>query len=130
MWRSGVDPKKRRTADGRIYKFSCLAARGKEVTVDEKCSGIYYPIHPDQTAILFNVYATPKKNSRFCDEDGMSKIGKLEIDLPDTEDGIDRPVEFSLMFGELLITATARNKKNGKVYTATFAYNRMIEPTE
>jgi hypothetical protein len=131
LWRAGVDPKKRQTADGRIYKFNCLAPRGKEVTPDEPCSGTYYPIYPDQTSIIFNVYATTKKNARFCDEVGMCKIGELEIKLPDTEGGTDRPVEFSLMFGELLITATARNKKNGKIYTTEFSYarNGYFEPT-
>jgi hypothetical protein len=128
-----VDPKKRRTPDGRIFKFSCLAHRGKEVAPDEPCSGTYYPIYPDQPTIMFNVYATAKKNTRFCDEPGMHKIGELEIDLPDTEGGIDRPVEFSLTFGELLITATARNKKSGRIYTTKFAYvksSSYFEPTE
>ncbi|CAI2174736.1 18835_t:CDS:2 [Funneliformis geosporum] len=124
LWRSGVDPKKRKTADGRIYKFNCLAARGREVAADEPCSGTYYPIYPDQTTIRFNVYATPKNGTRFCDETGINKIGELEIGLPDIEHGIDRPVEFSLMFGELLITATARNKNTGRIYTAKFAYVR------
>ncbi|GBC08152.1 hypothetical protein RclHR1_07930009 [Rhizophagus clarus] len=133
LWRAGVDPKKRKTADGRIYKFSCLATRGREVTPDEPCSGTYYPIYPDQTAILFSVYATPRKNARFCDEEGMRKIGELEIDIPDIEGGTDRPVEFSLMFGELLITATARNKNSRKIYTAKFAYEKnssYFEATE
>jgi hypothetical protein len=132
LWRAGVDPKKRQTSDGRIYKFNCLAPRGKEVTPDELCSGTYYPIYPDQTSIIFNVYATTKNNARFCDEVGMCKIGELEIDIPDTEGGIDRPVEFSLKFGELLITATARNKKNDKTYTAKFNYvknSSYFEPT-
>ncbi|CAB5355684.1 unnamed protein product [Rhizophagus irregularis] len=122
LWRAGVDPKKRKTSDGRIYKFSCLATRGREVTPDEPCSGTYYPIYPDQNTILFSVFATPRKNSRFCDEEGMRKIGELEIEIPDIEGGTDRPVEFSLMFGELLITANARNKNSRKIYTAKFAY--------
>ncbi|CAG8627873.1 uncharacterized protein OCT59_009691 [Rhizophagus irregularis] len=133
LWRSGVDPKKRKTSDGRIYKFSCLATRGREVAPDEPCSGTYYPIYPDQNAILFSVFATPRKNSRFCDEEGMRKIGELEIDIPDIEGGTDRPVEFSLMFGELLITANARNKNSRKIYTAKFAYAKnssYFEATE
>ncbi|CAB4494376.1 unnamed protein product [Rhizophagus irregularis] len=133
LWRSGVDPKKRKTSDGRIYKFSCLATRGREVAPDEPCSGTYYPIYPDQNAILFSVFATPRKNSRFCDEEGMRKIGELEIEIPDIEGGTDRPVEFSLMFGELLITANARNKNSRKIYTAKFAYAKnssYFEATE
>ncbi|PKY59466.1 hypothetical protein RhiirA4_515350 [Rhizophagus irregularis] len=133
LWRAGVDPKKRKTSDGRIYKFSCIATRGREVTPDEPCSGTYYPIYPDQTSILFDVYVTPRKNARFCDEEGMRKIGDLEIDIPDIEGGTDRPVEFSLMFGELLITATARNMKSHKIYSAKFDYvknSSYFEATE
>ncbi|CAG8525489.1 4793_t:CDS:2 [Rhizophagus irregularis] len=133
LWRAGVDPKKRKTSDGRIYKFSCIATRGREVTPDEPCSGTYYPIYPDQTSILFDVYVTSRKNARFCDEEGMRKIGDLEIDIPDIEGGTDRPVEFSLMFGELLITATARNMKNHKIYSAKFDYvknSSYFEATE
>ncbi|POG76985.1 hypothetical protein GLOIN_2v1552212 [Rhizophagus irregularis DAOM 181602=DAOM 197198] len=124
---------KRKTSDGRIYKFSCIATRGREVTPDEPCSGTYYPIYPDQTSILFDVYVTSRKNARFCDEEGMRKIGDLEIDIPDIEGGTDRPVEFSLMFGELLITATARNMKNHKIYSAKFDYvknSSYFEATE
>ncbi len=54
----------------------------------------------------------------------MSRIGELEIELPDIENGTDRPVEFSLMFGEFLITATARNTKTNQVYSTKFAYVR------
>ncbi|CAG8458974.1 1265_t:CDS:2, partial [Acaulospora colombiana] len=113
-WKKGVDPKKRQTEDGRIAKFNCLAMRGRVVASDEKCSGIYYPIHPAQTSISFKIFATPKPNQRFCNEPGMKEIGELKIDLPDVHLGLDRPVEFGLYFGELLITATACNQKNGK----------------
>jgi hypothetical protein len=63
----------------------------------------------------------------------MRKIGELEIEIPDIEGGTDRPVEFSLMFGELLITANARNKNSRKIYTAKFAYAKnssYFEATE
>ncbi|CAG8781620.1 16746_t:CDS:2, partial [Dentiscutata erythropus] len=35
------------------------------------------------------------------------------LELPDIHLKLDRSVEFGLKFGELLITATARNKKTG-----------------
>ncbi|CAJ0651571.1 8507_t:CDS:2 [Entrophospora sp. SA101] len=60
---------------------------------------------------------------KFCDEPGMELIGKLYIKLPD-EYSVDRPVEFTLMFGELLINATARCKKSGTLCKATFEYTK------
>ncbi|CAG8611977.1 5309_t:CDS:10 [Diversispora eburnea] len=129
-WIQDVDPKARKTENGRIAKFSCLAKRGRIVTPDEVCSDVYYPVYPDQTAILFKVFATSKPNQRFCDKSdktGMEEVGKLRIKLPDIHLGIDRPVEFGLKFGELLITATARNKTNGESYSAEFNYVSAFE---
>ncbi|RHZ52254.1 hypothetical protein Glove_463g12 [Diversispora epigaea] len=125
-WVKG-DPEDRKTENGRIAKFSCLAKRGRDVTPDEICSDVYYPVYPDQTAILFKVFATSKPNQKFCDKSGMKEVGKLRIKLPDIHLGIDRPIEFGLKFGELLITATARNKTNGEAYSAEFNYVQAFE---
>ncbi|CAJ0827617.1 8083_t:CDS:10 [Entrophospora sp. SA101] len=122
LWKKGVDPKKRMTAEGRIYKFNCLAYRGKEYSPDKPFSSTYYPVYPDQTGINFKVYATARHNQRFCDEPGMKPIGELYVELPDVESKLDRPVFFSLMFGESLITATAQNKNTERIYTAEFKY--------
>ncbi|CAG8525488.1 10775_t:CDS:2 [Acaulospora colombiana] len=117
-----TDPIGRKTREGRIAKFNFLANRGQTIELDEKCSGTYVPIYPDQKEICFRVFATPRYNAKYCDELGMKEIGELYVDLPDIHLGLDRPVEFSLMFGELVITATAMNTKNGKVYRTTFDY--------
>ncbi|EXX74402.1 hypothetical protein RirG_051420 [Rhizophagus irregularis DAOM 197198w] len=119
LWRSGVDPKKRKTSDGRIYKFSCLATRGREVAPDEPCSGTYYPIYPDQTHIVFNVYYTRNDFAKYCNESGMKLLGTLRINTPDTHFGLNRQIEFSLTFAKMEIKATAKNKRNGKTYDET-----------
>ncbi|CAG8839084.1 40235_t:CDS:2, partial [Gigaspora margarita] len=129
-WKKGVDPKKRRTDEDRIFKFICLAPRGMAVSPDMLFSDEFCPVYPDQKSIVFKVFATPRPNQRFCDEPylltsvniGMKEIGKLTIELPDVHFKLDRSVEFGLKFGELLITATARNKKTDNVYSTTFQY--------
>ena len=93
-----------------------------ECALDEKFSSVYFPVYEEQTRLNFKVYGTPKSNQRFCNESGMRFIGNLDIKLPDVELKLDRPVEFSLIFGEFLITATAKNQKTGKTYTADFEY--------
>lgn len=52
----------------------------------------------------------------------MKEIGELTIELPDVHLKLNRPVEFGLKFGELLITAIARNKKTDYIYSTTFQY--------
>jgi len=125
-WLPGVDPENRKTPDGHIYKFNCLAHRGSDAALDQKFSGDYIPIFPDQAGILFKVYCTPKNNARFCDEFGMKLVGEMEIDLPDVHLGLNRVIEFSLMFGELEIKATAWNKTTEKFYHVTFEYTKSI----
>ncbi|CAJ0758610.1 17136_t:CDS:2 [Entrophospora sp. SA101] len=121
-WVTG-DPIERKTEDDHIYKFDCLAKRGIEYSPTQGFPGTYYPVYAHQKGIEFEVYATPRNNQKFCDEPGMELIGKLYIKLPD-EYSVDRPVEFTLMFGELLINATARCKKSGTLCKATFEYTK------
>ncbi|CAH1766708.1 4579_t:CDS:10, partial [Entrophospora sp. SA101] len=116
------DPIERKTKDGRIYKFHCLAKCGIEYTPNQEFSGAYYPVYPDQKGINFKVYCTPKNDQEFCNESGMELIGELYIELPDVQLKLDRSVEFSLMFGELLINASAWSKKSGKACKTTFHY--------
>ncbi|CAG8567659.1 5043_t:CDS:2 [Paraglomus brasilianum] len=118
-WKS-TDPTTRKTNDGRIYKFYRLATRGTEVKVDQQFGYTAYPVFPTQTGMKFDIYTTSETDATFCDERGMSSFGTLEIELPDTNLGTNRPVDFTLTFGKMETRATAKNKTNGKVYEAKF----------
>lgn len=87
--------------------------------VDRKFSGEFFPIRADQTNIVFKVYYTRNDHARFCDESCMKLLGTLRIKTPDTHLGLSRPVEFSLTFAKMEIKATAKNKRNGKIYDET-----------
>ncbi|CAG8731352.1 11769_t:CDS:1, partial [Dentiscutata heterogama] len=52
----------------------------------------------------------------FCDDQGMKYIDTLRINIPDTKHGLDRPIKFSLTFGQLEYKASAYNEKTGKLY--------------
>ncbi|CAG8758932.1 13428_t:CDS:2, partial [Dentiscutata erythropus] len=118
-WTEG-DPLHRKTHDGRIEKFLRLAQRGVEVKIDEEFSSTQYPIYPDQTGINFLIYITENIDGEYCDEVGMKLLGKLKIDLPDVHLGCKRPVRFSLTFGRMEITASAKNMINGQNYHSKF----------
>ncbi|CAG8435959.1 8611_t:CDS:2 [Ambispora gerdemannii] len=120
LFKKGIDPIKRKTADGHILKFSRLAKRGDKAAPDYEFASTFYPVYPDQTHISFKVYNTKDNNAHYCDD--AKYIGSLRIDLPDPELGLNRPVEFGLRFAEEEIKATARNKTNNRVYPAEFKY--------
>ncbi|RHZ86924.1 hypothetical protein Glove_42g26 [Diversispora epigaea] len=114
------DPPSRKTRDGRIYKFSLMAKKGVEVEVDQKFSTTMYPVYPNQTTILFELFYTEKFTAQYCDEPGVHKLGEVEVYLPDTHLGLNRSVVIQLSFGAMEIIVTAKNETNGKEYHASF----------
>ncbi|CAB4438809.1 unnamed protein product [Rhizophagus irregularis] len=117
-WVSGDKPSKR-TKDGMHLYFHELAKRGSNVKVNQKFSGDFYPIRPNQDIITFNVYYTsnnliPRSLQYFA-----SYFGVIRVKTYDTHLGLNRPIEFSLAFGKVEIKATAKNKSTGEIYNET-----------
>ncbi|CAB4494375.1 unnamed protein product [Rhizophagus irregularis] len=115
---SGDKPSKR-TKDGMYLYFHELARRGSNVKVDQKFSGDFYPIRPNQDIITFNVYYTSKYEAKYCNDPGMRLLGVIKVKTYDTHLGLNRPIEFSLAFGKVEIKATAKNKSTGEIYNET-----------
>ncbi|GBC01540.1 hypothetical protein RclHR1_04220008 [Rhizophagus clarus] len=119
-WEYG-DPPNRKISNNRIYKFSLMARKGTEVSVNEEFSTRLYPVYPDQTSINFPFFYTSEYDAEYCDEPEMNLLGSFSVDLPDTYLGINRPVLITLCFGAMEIVAIAKNETNGKVYRTTFS---------
>jgi molecular chaperone DnaK (HSP70) len=114
------DPPHRKVFGDRIYRFSSLVNRGTEVKVDQEFSGSYVPVFADSTGLVFKVFKTPEDSAEYCDELGMELIGTLRIDLPDVHLACDRSVTFGFSFGQMEITAFAKNKLNGQNFQTKF----------
>ncbi|RIA79237.1 hypothetical protein C1645_794698 [Glomus cerebriforme] len=113
------DDIKKKTADGMFLYFHELAKRGKNVEVDQKFCGDFYPIRPNQDVIYFNVYYTPEYDAKYCSDPAMKLLGKIMVKTDDTHLGLNRPIEFSLTFGKMEIKAIAKNKRTGRIYRKT-----------
>ncbi|GES97076.1 hypothetical protein GLOIN_2v1646273 [Rhizophagus clarus] len=117
-WVSGDDINNR-TSDGMYLYFYELAKRGRNAEVNQKFSGDFYPIRPDQDVISFNVYYTSKHDAKYCRDPGMRLLGVIRVRTHDTHLGLNRPIEFSLTFGKMEIKATAINKLTREIYEET-----------
>ncbi|RIA90030.1 hypothetical protein C1645_876360 [Glomus cerebriforme] len=119
-WKEGIDPPDRKNSDGKICKFSPLARKGTEVVLDQTFSFNFKPeLH--QTHAKFEVYYTYEDSTKYINEPGMILLGVINIDLPDAH--LDnRSIDFGLIFGEMKITALARNQLNGQQHLTTFCY--------
>ncbi|RIA95891.1 hypothetical protein C1645_816035, partial [Glomus cerebriforme] len=112
-WMEG-DPIERKTRDGRIIKFHCLAKRGTQVETNQKVIKNFTPLSPIQKRVSFKIYYTSKSDAIYCDEPGMKLLGNLTIDLPSSST-LDRLL-FAFTFGEAEINVTVKNKTTGQNY--------------
>ncbi|CAI2171546.1 4975_t:CDS:2 [Funneliformis geosporum] len=110
-WEKG-DPINRKTLDGFIETFQCLARRGTIMDINQEITCTRLPINPDQETMVHHLYCTREYEAEYCDDPGMNLLGKLHIELPGS--GLDRPVLFGLTFGQMEITATSKNKLTGQ----------------
>ncbi|PKY32714.1 actin-like ATPase domain-containing protein [Rhizophagus irregularis] len=123
--RKAGDPKSQRVPGSRnsTYVFDRLVTRGARVGVDQKISEIYIPHEPYITELTFLIYKTTKLNAKYCNEPGVTYHGELVIDLPDVYLGLNREVEFSLIFGKMELIAEAKNVQNKRVYNTRIELN-------
>jgi hypothetical protein len=115
------DPPNRKMSNGRIKKFSTLVKKGTEVNITDEYSQCFSPPEPNATTLKFTIYYTSKDDATYCDEPEMNLLGSFNIDLPDVDKGMNRPVLLTLCFASMEIIATAKNQTTGKDYRTTFS---------
>ncbi|CAG8814696.1 17328_t:CDS:1, partial [Racocetra persica] len=93
---------------------------GIEVDVNQSFSDKFYLCEPDQDNASVKLFYTPKYSAQYCDETEMKSLGEINIDLPDTHLGLDKPVLVTLCFGKMEVVATVKNETNGDTYTNSF----------
>ncbi|CAI2172469.1 1056_t:CDS:2 [Funneliformis geosporum] len=117
-WKNGDPPD--RKENGRIGIFKRLVEKGTQVEIDQEFSSSFIPVETKQTDMKFEVYYTTQNNAKYC-EDPVKPLGLLHIDLPDLDlKRRDRTVTFGFSFGQMEITAFARNEVNGQNFQTRF----------
>ena len=74
--------------------------------------------------IQLNIYASEKKLVRYCDEPGVTHVGRLVIPMPNP-DGLkraDRKVIVDVLIGNTEIKVKARDVISGKALSASINY--------
>ncbi|CAB4408742.1 unnamed protein product [Rhizophagus irregularis] len=102
IWKEG-DPPSQKVPGllNRTYAFDSFVIRGTRVGVDQEFSKTFKPPEPNTTKLSFAIFKTTKLSAELCNEPGMKLHGTLVIDLPDVHLGLNREVEFSLIFGKI-----------------------------
>lgn len=100
--------------------FKIYIQEGETVRVGEAKSGKHITIKAGQREMLLKIFASPKKNPKFVDEDDCEYLGRLVVNLPDCDEKIR--VEVDMMFGETELTVEAQELSTHTKYRAYFDF--------
>ena len=83
----------------------------------------FTPLCYGQNKANFSLYLTNEKEPKYCDENGVKKIGNITLEIIDDVDKPknDREIELSIEFGSCLLV-TARNLNTREMIKTTFNY--------
>ena len=113
------DPKENRFfADGReMCKdiFSCLIKENETVRIGENVTRVYFPICANATLLTIAFYVADNPDVRFVTDQGLTEIGSVNVQSPDTSLGRKRVIEVTLHFGGTEIVSTAVDITSGKI---------------
>ncbi|XP_045203603.2 heat shock 70 kDa protein 12B-like [Mercenaria mercenaria] len=117
-------PEERKVSVGNIDRcrdvFKKYIQEGDTVMVGEPRSGKHITLSAHQREMQLNIYASTKREPQFVDEEGSEYLGRVVVQLPDSEDKIR--VEVTMMFGETELTVEAQELTTLKKYTSYFDF--------
>lgn len=97
---------------------------GEAIGADEVHTKTYCPVRARQTVMRIIFYEAAKPNVNFVDEEGVSQMGELSIDIGRPFQGVeDKTVKVTLLFGSTHIYASANNKDGTEIRNCEFKFD-------
>ena len=100
--------------------FKKYIMEGDTVQVGEARSGKHVTLKANQKEMLLKIFASPKRDPKYVDEDDTEYLGKVVVNMPDSEEKIR--VEVKMMFGETELTVEAQELSTHSKYRAYFDF--------
>ncbi|XP_052793109.1 heat shock 70 kDa protein 12B-like [Mya arenaria] len=100
--------------------FKRYIQEGETVRVGEARSGKHVTLKSSQKEMLLKIFASPKREPMYVDEEDCETLGKVVVNLPDSEEKIR--VEVKMMFGETELTVEAQELSTHTKYRAYFDF--------
>lgn len=100
--------------------FKKYIEEGETVRVGEARSGKHVTLKSNQKEMLLKIFACPKRDPQYVDEEDSEYLGKLVVNLPDSEEKVR--VEVKMMFGETELTVEAQELSTHTKYRAYFDF--------
>jgi len=92
----------------------------------QKISVRYRPREANETEIRYTFYAAPASDTVFVTDPGVTDIGSLLVQSPDTRQGLDRDILVSMYFGGTEIITTAWDVTSGNRAQTTLDVSSLL----
>ena len=112
-------------ADGRPKckdLFNCFVKEDEVARSDHTIKKMYTPLHANDTQLTFGFYVAKNPECKFITDEGVTKIGSVTVNSPDTSKGRSRNIEVSMHFGGTEIVATAIDISSGSTAQTTLDF--------
>ena len=102
--------------------FSCFVKENETIKLGQRIRKTFNPVRANDTVITLGFYTANNANAQFVTEPGLTKMGSVTVQSPDTRRGRERKIEVSMHFGGTEITATALDVSSGNVEQTTLDF--------
>ncbi|XP_069130997.1 heat shock 70 kDa protein 12B-like [Argopecten irradians] len=102
--------------------FEIFCQMGTPIKTGEVISKTYSPARDDSKILVIKVYASSKKDPKFVTDEGCWKLGKLVVDLPDSNNNSELEIQERMVFSETELRVEAVEPVSGKTFSARFDF--------
>ena len=122
----GVHPEEKKSVEFGIERcldvFHCFVKENEVIKLGQRITKTYHPPTANATRISIGFHITSNPNTAFITDPGVTKIGSIEVQSPDTRGGGNRDIEVSMYFGGTEITAAAWDVSSGNKAQTTLDF--------
>ncbi|KAJ8297751.1 hypothetical protein KUTeg_024282 [Tegillarca granosa] len=112
----GDDENKKIRIGGTSYcrsVFNKLAEIGQPFKIGEVVQTEIYPLKADMTKMSVKFYQSSERDPKYVDSDKCTFLGKIVVDMPDINGGLDRCVNVFVGFGDTELKITGQDECSG-----------------
>ena len=112
-------------ADGRPKckdLFICFVKEDEVARSGHTVKKMYTLLHENDTQLTFGFYVAKDPECKFITDEGVTKIGSVTVNSPDTSKGRSRNIEVTMHFGGTEIVATAIDISSGSTAQTTLDF--------
>ena len=123
----GVHPEEKKIIADGIERcrdlLSVFVMENEAVKLGQRKSKKIHPVLANSKEVVVKFYITSNPNTKFTTDPGVTRIGSVTVQSPNTWKGRDRDVEVSMHFGGTEITATALDVSSGNKAQTTLDFS-------